>query len=351
MNKLNLFEPVVEEEKLHENFKKILTPGYESQRKILDERASGFIDRDGKLTTELQTTFNSTFWEIYLFAVFKSYETKINFDHSTPDFYLKKRGLEFIVEATTANTAKGKAHEWEKTIEDAMEKQSTEEINKEAIVRLSNALHSKTTKFREKYCRLAQVINRPFVVAIAPFEQKFFNLQYDRPIRALLCGEYIDEASFLENPEKFPYGPPKINVSSIKKENGAKINLGLFNEKSYEEVSAVIFSCTATWGKVCAMDKESDKTIVQYLWASGPNGAPERSIEKTPNTREEIHDGLMVFHNPHAINPLPLDIFRRHRVAQHYYSAQSGEWIAEGMQNALLHRMPITLATSGVNEE
>lgn len=41
------------------------------EREVLSGWASGFRDRDGKFVKEFQTTYNSSFWELYLFAAFK----------------------------------------------------------------------------------------------------------------------------------------------------------------------------------------------------------------------------------------------------------------------------------------
>ncbi|ANB96729.1 hypothetical protein [Vibrio parahaemolyticus] len=61
---MNLFEFQVPEDKLHPNFKNILIPQRENERRLLSQWANGFVDRDKKLVKEFQTTFNSTFWEI-----------------------------------------------------------------------------------------------------------------------------------------------------------------------------------------------------------------------------------------------------------------------------------------------
>ena len=42
------------------------------------------MDRDNKIIKEFQTSFNSTFWEVYLYAVLKNYGLDVNFNFSTP---------------------------------------------------------------------------------------------------------------------------------------------------------------------------------------------------------------------------------------------------------------------------
>jgi hypothetical protein len=45
---------------------------------VLTDWARGFIDRDGKFVKEFQTTFNSCFWELYVYAVLKRYRLLIS---------------------------------------------------------------------------------------------------------------------------------------------------------------------------------------------------------------------------------------------------------------------------------
>lgn len=184
---MNLFDQIVDDSKLHQNFVSVLLPHRKAERDLLLSWADGFKDRDGKIIKEFQTTFNSSFWEIYLYALFKKYCFEIDWSNSSPDFSLKFGENEFVVEATTANAAQGKPNEWDKTLNpDELKGLTFFELNKEAIIRLSNSIYAKYKKYQNSYSKLPHVRNRPFIIAVAPFEQPYFNLQYDRPIRALL---------------------------------------------------------------------------------------------------------------------------------------------------------------------
>ena len=109
---MNFFLPVVDTLDFHENFKRVLIKNNKPAQKLFNEWASGFVDRDTKLIKEFQTTFNSTFWEVYLFAVLKEYRLNVNFNYSSPDFSIINPNI--IIEATTANAANNKTPEWEK---------------------------------------------------------------------------------------------------------------------------------------------------------------------------------------------------------------------------------------------
>ncbi|MDY4299403.1 hypothetical protein SO486_05255 [Pseudomonas salmasensis] len=338
---MDFFTPIVEESKQNKNFKSVLAGFRAAERELFTMWAEGFEDRDGKVVKEFQTTFNSTFWEVYLHACFREYGFVQDWTSSTPDFCLTSNGCDFIVEATTGNAAQGKPNEWDKTysFEELKSVRRFGELNKEAMIRLSNAVVGKARKYDKFYKTLNHVYGKPFIIAVAPFEQPHFNLQYDRPIRALLYDYYVDEDAYSDNPELYPDGPPSVSLGSVQKDNGSDVPLGLFDSLEMVEVSAVVFSCVATWGKLSAMSS-NDETVTQVMsvWATPPNGVPEKRIGPPSECGEALLDGLQVFHNPNARYPLSPEIFRKDRVVQHYFDHRAEEWVYEGMLDSLQFR-------------
>ena len=343
---MDLFTPVVPPDRFHPNFKAALSPLSAGEREVLTDWAYGFVDRDHKFDREFQTNFNSCFWELYLHAVFKKVGLTANWSHEAPDFLLTHNGGQFCLEATTANAAQGKPNEWDRELSsEALEKYPIPEINREATIRLSNAITAKHRKFRESYRKLAHVSGQPFVVAVAPFEQPFFNLQHDRPIRCLLYDDYVDEELYHQDPAKFPLGPPSVALGSITKDNGTEIELGFFNSDAMEEISAVVFSCVATWGKANALSRRATKTSVfQALRTRSVNG-PERVIGDNSTYRESLEDGLQVYHNPNARVPLDPAVFRREGIVQFYSDPEEG-WVREGVDGALVWRHVWSIGSS-----
>ncbi|MDD1466565.1 hypothetical protein MEO43_14965, partial [Dolichospermum sp. ST_sed5] len=64
---MNIFTPVVPDAEQHQHFRLIAQSGlYEPEIEVLKNWADRFVDRDGKFIKEFQTTFNSSFWELYL---------------------------------------------------------------------------------------------------------------------------------------------------------------------------------------------------------------------------------------------------------------------------------------------
>lgn len=336
---MDLFTPITPADKLHPNFVRCLLPQREGEREVVAAWAEGFEDRDGKLVKEFQTTFNSTFWEVYLFAVFKAYGFTVDWKHSSPDFVLETPKGGVVVEAVTANAAQGATPEWNKPsmLTDAVRNKDFDGLNREAIIRLSNALLGKLKEFRKSYGQMQHVKGKPFVIAVAPFEQPDFQHQYDRSMRALLFDEYVDETSYLKNPEAFPDGPPSVSLGSVEKANGTTIDLGIFNNDSWAEVSAVVFSCVATWGKTVAMSTRSSLGLVHSSWGTDASGKSQPRIARIGVPSESETDGLQVFHNPHARRPLDPEVFRRPGVVQHFANPEG--FLRENYDSCLQFRL------------
>jgi len=90
MQNIDLFTPVISEKKMHPNFCSIIKANNNWNLDVLNNWASGFVDRDGKFVKEFQSTFNSCFWELYLNAIMKDYDLSIDFSFPSPDFTITK---------------------------------------------------------------------------------------------------------------------------------------------------------------------------------------------------------------------------------------------------------------------
>jgi len=346
---MDFFTPIVKEEVQHPNFK--LLSSLKHRTYDIDEFkrwADGFVDRDNKIVKEFQTTFNSSFWEIYLYALFKEYGFEIDFSHRSPDFILKAKNIDFVVEATTANASQDKPKEWDMALSfEEIQKIDLNLMNKESIIRLSNSIMSKYKKYKANYSTLDHVKNKPFIIAVGPFEQPFFSMQYDRAIKALLYDYYVDEESYLANPKIYPDGPPAIELGSVEKDNGRELLLGFFNDDQMAEVSAIMFTNSATWAKASARGAyfAGISKPLTYLWASEPHGAHKLRILSSEDYLEPINAGLQIYHNPYAKKPLDPEIFRKSGVVQNYIE-NNGEWVHEGRNDALQIRIMLPLPSN-----
>ncbi len=235
---MDLFTPVVPEGELHPNFRALIGNFSPGDRAVLAEWADGFVDRDGKFVTEFQTTFNSGFWELYMFACCKELQFHVNFDFVSPDFVIDNFHNEFCIEAVIASNARGDQPEWKRDV-----------------------------KRRPKQPDLEAVL---------------------RTVR-----------------------------SSVEKAPGVAIELGLFAGTKMPEVSAIVYSNTATMSKLHALSREPDEMMFfASLHFNAKGSEPILWKSTKANYRESLLDGLYVFHNPYATYPLPFRYFNHNDITQ-----------------------------------
>lgn len=333
---INLFNIVVPTEKLHYNFKQLLNNDENEARNLLLEWTEGFLDRDNKIVKEFQTTFNSTFWELYLFNVLKKWQIEIDFSFDRPDFNCKSE-KEFIIEAVISNNAHNDPPEWDRNI---IIKEK-DEIVKKATFRLANTIISKYRKYISDYSNLLHVKNKPFIIAIAPFEQPFFWEQSISAITQVLYGikgyKYTNDD--INNERKIL---STDYIEYIEKENGAHIELGFFSNNFMPEISAIIYNNCATFGKIRALTKDRDGREMLFSFSRfNKNGlyTTENILEKKSYS-ESIEDGMNIYINPHAKNPIS-DSFIKLFPSTFSYDPFSKAIIGGAENNALFKRMVI----------
>lgn len=99
----NLLTPITKESEQHPNFKNILTNGYRKERSLLESWVANFPDRDNKFIHEFQTTFNSSFWEIYLHKLLEDLDLTVDYSRQAPDFFINNTNNTFSIEAVISN--------------------------------------------------------------------------------------------------------------------------------------------------------------------------------------------------------------------------------------------------------
>ncbi|MDH4229621.1 MAG: hypothetical protein OEW11_07755 [Nitrospirota bacterium] len=338
---MRLFDPLVDEARQHPNFRNIVRPGNGFALDVLNDWARGFVDRDGKFVEEFQASFNSAFWELYLFAVLKEYGLTVDFSHARPDFCIPDRGL--VVEATVASNAQGA--EPEHVRRGNMPPRDLNAFNFESILRLSNSLSEKHKKYVQSYAHLDHVKGKSYVIAVTNFDRPFSFVACQRPIEAVLHSYYVDEERHIatRGREGRLEGEQLQHVS---KDNGSPVELGLFCSPAYSDISAVIFSSCATWGKVRALSSDPNPNILFTALRYNPAGGQPHVVEE-PKSRyvESLLDGLRIYHNPYAARPLDPALFRHPHVFQSYY--QKGDWVYELREGQLMFREACYISTGG----
>lgn len=367
----DLFETSLDENKLHPYFKEIKnTPEYAETHKIINEWSEGIFQRRGeaaKFVNEFQTSFNSSFWEIYLNKVFKLLEFKIDYAKASPDFNLQSKcGRNLCVEAVTSNPSVLPELKLD------MSSVSEETFLDDATLKLSGKIRDKYqlyigSKGKYSYSSLEHVKGNPFVLAIAPFDSKLSQSQNNTAMNRVLYG--------LEPPVN--YSEPQTVVASVKNKNGKDIDLGVFTNDSYKEISAVIFSTTGTFGKAVALAGTASfvKTtrlrrmgIVEFLAKEGL-GKLGRTINKVSDTydifserfysgidvcghdvhicngsdHKETHlDGLQVYHNPFAVHPLLESDFSAKEIVHYFYDVENAAMKIKYNDNVMVSRNTVS---------
>lgn len=309
---LDLFTDVVGEDRQHPIYRTLKNPRFEPERRLLREWSEGFVDRDGKFVQEFQISFESCLWELYLNACFRQFGIPTDFSYPAPDFLVGEASGAVCVEATVAQPAQGAPAAFGYPADAIPE--DFNEFNADATLRICNSFSSKLAKYRASYRSLPHVKDRPYVIAIGAYDRPFAHLAANRPILGALYGLYFDEeatiATQAPNVVRYP-------VSAVRKSELASVALGLFADDACQEVSAVIYSCLATWGKVRALAENPSESIVFTAVRPSPAGIrPLIEAKANVEYKEDLLDGLYVFENPYASKPLPPGMFSSPRVAR-----------------------------------
>ena len=302
----------------------------------MQDWAKGFIDRDNKFVHEFQTTFNSSFWELYLHAVLKHLGCSVDFSVAAPDFVVNTP-TEFCIEAVVASHAVGCISASESHQEPILSDLNA--MNRQAIIRLANSFSTKFRKYNLTYSKLLHCQNKPFVLAIAPFDRPHFYLPCQRAIEAFLFNYYVDEETYLKS-NKLELPLVGQDLKSVSKDSGAEIEIGVFNDPEFSAISAVLFATAGSWGKVRALASDADAcTFFKTVHYNPHSISPTVSFVKKCDYHETILDGLRIYHNPHATFPLDVNLFSAPEVFQSYFDHDSGEWVYETSSKNLLCRM------------
>lgn len=319
MQLLPLFDDVSDTAAQHPIYQMIRDGDYEAERSVLLDWSSGFEDRDRKFCHEFQTSFEPCLWELYLHAYLREIGATVDFSHSAPDFVVQA-GERLCIEATVATPAAGGHPPHSYSIGEMPE--DFNRFNSEATIRVCNSFTSKVRKLRDYYSKLPHCSDKPFVLAIASFDRPFSHMSAMRPITSALFGLYHDEEQTIAT------GAEKMvsyNVAGVRKHENASIDLGYFCSPDYSDVSAVVFSSLATWGKVRAVADNPTARSIYTTFHPNP-GTLIPVVKTTPKSeyREHLLDGLCVFHNPFAEFPLKPTTLGHERMAQAFIR-QDGE--------------------------
>jgi len=320
--KLDLFNTLegLKEDEIHPKFKYLRDELFlRKQKSIISEWTEGFVDRDNKIVKEFQTTFHSSFWEFYLYSVLKENGFTIIQNYDRPDFMVS-RPIEFNIEAVVANIKQSGIKEDERTFENILSMLTPAHLQKEfnqyldeAIIRYANAIQGKNKLYINNYSNCDWVKkDTPFVVALGSYDQVDYGREYIYPLMALLYGYYY-------RPQTKGYYKKEF---VIKPDSNAKIPIGLFLKEEYENISAIMFSCTMTLGKLTSLSivqegSHYDSNQVFTIRHDDEDEEFEYKMQMvSKETPEYLDDGIFIFHNPNSKNKLPMETFQNTNITQ-----------------------------------
>ena len=307
---VDIFNLAVPVTSLHPVFKILYEEEHHSAaREIMRELVQTFIDIDGNFVRDFQTTgCNARLWEIYLSVFLYEQRFSVLREFSSPDFLTIKDGFPVGIEAVTVNPTTGETPPKPKNDDEL--KALREEY---MPIKFGSAMFS---KLKKKYWKLPQMQGTPFVLAVHDFcfddSMTWSAPAINDYLYGLRATWKKDESGVLhvkENPISHHHWGSKPPLPS-----------GFFNQPDAEQISAVLFSNSATLSKFSRMGKlagfgNSDVKMIRMGTKANPDQNSTEpihfSVEIEPGKYSETWtEGVQIFHNPRALLPIPPGLFQ-----------------------------------------
>jgi len=317
--RFELFKPFVEPEKLSPNYVLLNeSVGYSPAKEIIAEMVHHYFDVDGNFAEQFQTSgFEARMWELYLFAYFNEEGLFMDRSFSAPDYVVSWFNESPVcIEAVTVNPSKTGVLSVTHKPESAEEIRNL--LDDFMPIKFGSALYSKLQK---RYWDLEHAKGKPLVIAIADFHDKG-----SMTWSSTALFEYVYGVR-----HKHHYNGEELVVETTPIEqheyNGKVIPSGFFNLPESENISAVLFSASATIskfnriGKIAGFGCPSVEMIRMGDYHDhNPNASKAISVSRpvTPETYSETWgEGLSMYHNPSAKLPVDEDLFPS--IAHHHF--------------------------------
>ncbi|MGK2881964.1 MAG: hypothetical protein ACSLE6_14595 [Mycobacterium sp.] len=299
----DFFRPRVPTQRQHPSFRQVADgKGHHAARALIEVLMRWYEDRDGNFIEQFQSTgFDARVWELYLWATFVSLGYEVTMPKPSPDFIARGLDGSFAIEATTINPTKGPGGRQVVTPRPTKPDDFQAYAEHYLPIRYAGPL---TAKLAKRYWEQPAVAGLPLVFAIQDFHDEFSMTFSQGGLVAYLFG---------------------ISLHDVVAENGrtARINehvwgskvvpSGFFTLPDAEHVSAVMFNSQGTISKFtrmavkCGFDPSGVHIVHTGLRLEFPGGEPQKVQFSGPvdvDYPEDWIDGMDVFHNPNAVNPL-----------------------------------------------
>ena len=306
---VNLFEAVVSEEAQHPSFQEMAVgPERSGARALMQQTLEQWDSADPQFVRDFQTAgFDARVFELYLAATLGSLGWSIGGAGGRPDFRCRGQGLEFYVEAGTANSP-GNPEPPASTEEYFEQLAASTDNRDEVAVRFGSVLRSKAKK---RYQDLPHVAGKPIVLALQGFFGPGALFHNELPLVRYLYDMALTEIDSA--------GAVSLTDAAVGYHVGdtKTIKSGWFGDEDAAFISAVMWSNTGTVGKFNRMAAglglgAPGWEIHRYGTELDPRpGATEPAlfIERVEPGGEPWEEGLVIMHNPNATFPLPASAF------------------------------------------
>ncbi len=347
-----LFDVLVAGDKLHAGFRHLMVDAPSLPARLMaDDVYQDFVDPDGNFLEQFQTSgFDARFFELYLHAYFSRSGFEVQRPSLHPDFIISRDGLSAAVEATTINRAMGGPFfGQEKDFAATTEHQLRQYEQDEPPIRFGSPLYS---KLERRDWELPQCEGLPFVIAIEAFHQEGSLFFSDAALQRYLFGEEYsadwDKTGKLQI-RSAPVVEHKIGAKSIASR--------FFDQLDTSNISAILFTNSGTHAKFSRMGYQTGLGCDQIeIWRTGYgyDFAPDAmdpalffySMDCAP-VIESWAQGLVLFHNPNALRPLPRDFFAG--AVQSYVEDDTFKSDLAGWHPFVSHTTVIDLGTPKAN--
>jgi hypothetical protein len=300
----------VEESKQHEYFKVLATEKrMEAARNLIVEAVYSYVDVDGNYIKEFQTHgFDSRIWELFLYIFLYDAGFEFNQDYNAPDYLVSYYGKKFCIEAVTVNPSKNPERPDPSPPKNEAEVQLL--CDDYLPIKFGSSLFS---KMKKKYWEKPQVQGKPLIIAIHDYHMPGSMTWSRNSLVEYLYGLRVRALEV--NGEKL------VTVEVIESHSwkGKTIPSNFFRTENAENISAVLFTNTATltkfnrMGKLAGLGGESIKMV-----RTGVRLHPDpKSLEPEPfaadvddpNYEESWSESVIMYHNPNALHPVDINCF------------------------------------------
>ncbi len=307
--KNEIFKQVVSDERLHSHFRTLRdTEGHSPAKGIIQETAYAFVDLDGNFIEQFQSGgFNARLWELFMFAYLHEELFAFGEKTSFPDYECIKGDYPTYIECVTVNPSPGFDIDWSPKSASQIEMLSADYLP----IKFGSPLF---TKLKRKYWEEPHVKDNPLVFAIHDFHKDDSMVWSGQALGPYLYGKRWK--AILDGHGRLRTVAETINTHTW---NDKTIPSGFFFQPDAENVSAVLFSNSATiskfnrMGKLAGFGNTNIRMIRQgTCYNHDPNATAPLpfSVEVIPGKyKESWGQGLDMFHNPRAKHPVDPELF------------------------------------------